>query len=806
MPNLHDPTGHSAYPASLDTAGTFLPMYDYPLAGSTLALALDENDDTISVEDCGKFADGPGLVTIEGTWEIIYYAAKSEANGPGQLTGCLRNWGNNVRHLPVTVANVGSQYFQFKGDYRSLFPVGLRFTVIGSTGNDCTPGDEYIVLSAVLAGGDTRINLDGAGKAIVSAVADGTIFPASLGIGSAATLGTRIFHLLGAEPLRIITEALLALETLVGTSLSSDPGSHEYRLTALESGSQGVIFAYGLLGVDVAVGVSDGDVVFWDAGASKFDQCDPASDVPLGTVAQVSNDYAIADVDTAADWFKIAGDHRSEFPSGATFSVGGSTGNDGAYTSTGVSYDGGADQTRIDVAEDITDSTVDGTITVSAWLLTLGGRDSGHTGLTPGSAYYLDAGAAGQITLTQNEWFVGVAYDTTSLLVSIRRETQWPQVIKGQTLTGGVANREVVYWNGSAYAKADRDAGQTSGPVGVAINVSGGTGDIVIRGPVSGYSSLTAGAKYWLSSTAGAIASTGPSSKTGQGWLVGHAVSTTVLFVNVQRSPVAWEVGADPADFDQISGSTVQAVLDDVDDFLDSLTYSQISATDPATNATGAEIERLTDGSDASSAPSLHHHDSHYDGRYLHFNISVLGPTTAPQTVLNFRVPTGKTAKVHAYGGNLVKKRSGTIAWDVYSDTTLITITSGNTTGVEVGDVIFRDAGGAGVPPQPIGQVTSIVSSSQLRVTPDLTGSASGVDWWLSEDNDHSNNGIYWNAWKLTASNKTTWINKDLKGNYHDVSGGGWTAAANSLIVFQVIDSDEDAENILTAWVQLEIY
>jgi hypothetical protein len=83
--------------------------------------------------------------------------------------------------------------------------------------------------------------------------------------------------------------------------------------------------------------------------------------VSLSTIA-----YAITAVDTGTDKLTIAGDLTNQFDDGDTFTITGSTGNDGTYTvaTSGVVLSGS--NTVIEVDEDITDATVDGSINHSA--------------------------------------------------------------------------------------------------------------------------------------------------------------------------------------------------------------------------------------------------------------------------------------------------------------------------------------------------------------------------------------------------------------------------------------------------------
>lgn len=62
------------------------------------------------------------------------------------------------------------------------------------------------------------------------------------------------------------------------------------------------------------------------------------------------------------------GDVEDQFPAGATFTVTGSTGNNGTYTVDSSSYVGGTNVTTVTVVEEVTDATADGTVTTVDWV------------------------------------------------------------------------------------------------------------------------------------------------------------------------------------------------------------------------------------------------------------------------------------------------------------------------------------------------------------------------------------------------------------------------------------------------------
>lgn len=79
-----------------------------------------------------------------------------------------------------------------------------------------------------------------------------------------------------------------------------------------------------------------------------------------------SHAFPITAVDQGIDHFSIAGNHLDFFPSaGKTFTVTGSTGNDGTYLCNTSIYDAGTDTTQVFTAAPIPDPTADGQINVN---------------------------------------------------------------------------------------------------------------------------------------------------------------------------------------------------------------------------------------------------------------------------------------------------------------------------------------------------------------------------------------------------------------------------------------------------------
>ena len=109
------------------------------------------------------------------------------------------------------------------------------------------------------------------------------------------------------------------------------------------------------------------------------------------------------------------------------------------------------------------------------------------------------------------------------------------QTISAQTSGEAIAINDVVYFKESdaLWYKADADLTATFDQLQIGIcktlaTASGQTIQVAISGPVSGFSGLTVGSKYYLSNTAGAITTTEGTNSVFIGW----ALSATILLFN----------------------------------------------------------------------------------------------------------------------------------------------------------------------------------------------------------------------------------------------------------------------------------
>lgn len=108
------------------------------------------------------------------------------------------------------------------------------------------------------------------------------------------------------------------------------------------------------------------------------------------------------------------------------------------------------------------------------------------------------------------------------------------QVIDNQTAGENLTANDIIYFKESdqKWYKADADLTTTFDQLQIGIAQStvltGATVQVAISGPVSGFTGLTAGSKYYLSNTAGAITTTAGTYSVFIGW----ALSTTSLLFN----------------------------------------------------------------------------------------------------------------------------------------------------------------------------------------------------------------------------------------------------------------------------------
>ena len=101
---------------------------------------------------------------------------------------------------------------------------------------------------------------------------------------------------------------------------------------------------------------------------------------------------------------------------------------------------------------------------------------------------------------------------------------------------GGVSARDVVYISAAdTVLPADANAESSSRVIGFATASAIATAAVIVQsaGVLSGFSGLTAGARYYLSETAGAVTATVPTTSAANVIQVGYAASTTKMQIQV---------------------------------------------------------------------------------------------------------------------------------------------------------------------------------------------------------------------------------------------------------------------------------
>lgn len=174
------------------------------------------------------------------------------------------------------------------------------------------------------------------------------------------------------------------------------------------------------------------------------------------------------------------------------------------------------------------------TVTITDWAILKRILDNlnGTTGFDSGTNLGYDGAPAG---LTGNQ-FATVNYVLS--VVNGGTVTFDRQVIANQTLGETITANDIVYFKEAdqRWWKADADLTATFVQVklGVALSsgVAGGSSSIAISGPVSTFSGLTPGSKYYISNTAGAVTTSAVQTTT---VFVGWALSATSLLFSPQE-------------------------------------------------------------------------------------------------------------------------------------------------------------------------------------------------------------------------------------------------------------------------------
>jgi len=212
--------------------------------------------------------------------------------------------------------------------------------------------------------------------------------------------------------------------------------------------------------------------------------------VPFGTeivgISSSLTGVSIVAVDTGSEYFSISGDHTSEIAVGDKFTVAGSTGNDGIWTVASTSY---VDpNTRIFVSGDITDATVDGTISFHHYF----SIDGNHTAkFSVSDTIYINYSTGNDGSYTVESTY----YDSGNDETDIYPTTAIPVL----TVDGNLGKGSTIYLQDLEGLEGTQVFSANDFVELRVIDTSGG-GLIMVNawGSVSNYTDLTGGEQSWL--------------------------------------------------------------------------------------------------------------------------------------------------------------------------------------------------------------------------------------------------------------------------------------------------------------------
>jgi hypothetical protein len=250
--------------------------------------------------------------------------------------------------------SVGSDFFIIDGNFKSYFPVGAIFIVVGSTGNDGT----YTVNNSVLSFGDTRIVVN---EDITDATVDGILqFNIGASFFASVPMDVSIIKLTELDQkLDVLIAGGLGIERQVGLdvavldvppAITSFTTPEDNRYIVCQPRWCGVPKQYSsvasmsvsIVAVELAQALLDMWITDTPAAGVPTVDLEPVLALPVGA-------FAITDVSTGDDYFVVAGDLRRGIDKwrdvtiaiGAEIRVKGSTANDGLYTVTNVTFEAG---------------------------------------------------------------------------------------------------------------------------------------------------------------------------------------------------------------------------------------------------------------------------------------------------------------------------------------------------------------------------------------------------------------------------------------------------------------------------------
>jgi hypothetical protein len=202
---------------------------------------------------------------------------------------------------------------------------------------------------------------------------------------------------------------------------------------------------------------------------------------------------------------------------------------------------GSAFSTEHAAADDITFATVTGTSLIGG-NVTISGNSvistdtNGDLNLTPNGT--------GDLVLDGVNWPQADGSSGQFLKTDGAGQTSWADPSASSVIdtanyvadTAGVSARDMVYVSAAGKVLAcDANAESSARAIGFATNTALATAAVNVQsaGVLAGFSGLTAGARYWMSETAGAITSTPPTTSSANLIQAGFGASTTKLQIQI---------------------------------------------------------------------------------------------------------------------------------------------------------------------------------------------------------------------------------------------------------------------------------
>lgn len=161
------------------------------------------------------------------------------------------------------------------------------------------------------------------------------------------------------------TALALADTVTVNATIKSDFGGSPTTYATFDGGV--IDGPNGLVGIGLTAAAASTYVGLAESGSAFADSTtrDGQYGIYDVNIDETTAAQTITAVDTTNDTLTISGDYSRLAAGGAVVVVSGSTGNDGTYASIGAVYTSGTNTTEIALEEDITNATVDGTLTIA---------------------------------------------------------------------------------------------------------------------------------------------------------------------------------------------------------------------------------------------------------------------------------------------------------------------------------------------------------------------------------------------------------------------------------------------------------